>query len=80
VPRTAVTMPPALKESLLGAKLTKALAGATMLAAILVLSVATSRPAMARNVVMGPLFILANSYGLADIACHVIQHILLTRF
>jgi hypothetical protein len=51
-----------------------------MLAAILVLSVATSRPAMARNVVMGPLFILANSYGLADIACHVIQHILLTRF
>lgn len=61
VPSTAVTIPPALKDSLSGARFTKAFAGATMFAAMFVLRVATSSPVMASSVVIGPLFILANS-------------------
>ena len=61
VPRMAVTTPPVLNDNLSGARLTNAFAGATMFAAMFVLSVATSKPAIARNVVTGPLFILAKS-------------------
>ena len=61
VPSTAVVIPPARNESLLGARLTNAFAGATMFAAMLVESVATRRPPMATAVVSGPPSAFASS-------------------
>jgi len=53
-PMTAVIIAPALNEIREGARFENPLAGATMLAAMLVVSVATVNPAIERMIINGP--------------------------
>ena len=54
MPMTAVIIAPALNEMRLGARFENPLAGATMFAAMFVVSVATVNPAIDRMIISGP--------------------------
>ena len=65
IPITAVMMAPSLKVILSGATFENPFAGATILAAILVVSVATVRPTIDRMIMTGPPMRASSAIGSA---------------
>ena len=63
IPMIAVIIAPCLKLILCGAMFENALAGATMLAAMFVVSVATTSPAIESMIINGPPILASNATG-----------------